>query len=416
MGARCPCGVQPSGPQDRAARRRGERARDAALRQIYRAPQGGGNSAPDAVARASARAFLAQLDKALAGDDGVIEESAAEPWPQPAHLAELRPPKKEATEALSRTALVKLCDADSALEAAEAVPPDLAGDTSELSALDVCLRALMLQRRALGLPLPLSLATSPTTSARCREHCEAMGYLAPQLLGSWDALELPLGGVPLLGPDLFPVSQDPQAPPQWASAGGGTVCDALGASGRLEALLSEGYEFLFVSPVEVPSAVPEAAVAELFAAQGSAACLVEVVPRAECRAPSPPHFVTCPAAGGAVVLREAGQCEGPPPLRHRFAATGSVWLRLRAVAEALRRNGGVLPLPLCRRETVPFAPQEARRRRAVVCELGPSSAAACCACFPPEAVRAVLVDRGRCAYAGPTRGAPPRGGYSSRRD
>jgi UTP--glucose-1-phosphate uridylyltransferase len=134
---------------------------------------------------------------------------------------------------------------------------------------------------------------------------------------------------------------------EWAPPGHGDLYTALNTSGMLATLLQRGYRYAFVSNSDNLGAVLEPRILAWFASE-RIPFLMEVTDRTE-----------ADRKGGHVarrrdrlVLREIAQTPDDDVdafqdvRRHRFFNTNTLWIDLRALAEALERNGGVLPLPL----------------------------------------------------------------------
>ncbi len=156
--------------------------------------------------------------------------------------------------------------------------------------------------------------------------------------------------------DLQPVRFAAAPAKAWCPPGHGDLYTALGASGALERLLAEGFETLFVSNVDNAGGSPDPVLLRRFLDSG-APFLMEVV-RRSARDWKGGHLARR-RSDARMILRETAQCA--PEDRESFQDFGrycyfnanNLWISLPALARALERAGGFLPLPaLVNRKTV----------------------------------------------------------------
>ena len=148
--------------------------------------------------------------------------------------------------------------------------------------------------------------------------------------------------------DLTPV-RVPEAPAlEWCPPGHADLYTALGTTGRLERFLARGYRYAFLSNIDNVGGAPDPRILGHFIRSG-APFLMEAVRRTA--ADWKGGQIVRRRADGRLILRETAQCDPADARwyqdteRHRYSNTNNLWLRLDALAEALERGGGFLPLP-----------------------------------------------------------------------
>jgi len=150
--------------------------------------------------------------------------------------------------------------------------------------------------------------------------------------------------------DLTPVIW-PAAPDlEWCPPGHGDIYTALVTSGMLDALLTAGYGYAFVSNADNLGAALDPAILGYFVAE-RLPFLMEATDRTAADRKGG-HLAR--ATDGRLILRESAQC--PPEdmaafqdiNRHRFFNTNNLWLNLPALRALLEERQGVLGLPMIR--------------------------------------------------------------------
>lgn len=211
----------------------------------------------------------------------------------------------------------------------------------DLTFLDIIARQALLQGT------PLILMDSFATRA---DSLEAL-KLYPELVKEGLALDFLQHKVPKIDQhDLAPVRW-PRAPQlQWSPPGHGDIYTALATSGMLDALLTGGYRYVFISNSDNLGAVLDASLLGYFAGEGMP-FLMEVTDRTESDRKGG-HLAV--ARSGQLILRESAQC--PPQdmdsfqdlRRHRFFNTNNLWLNLQALKHTLEARNHVLGLSIIR--------------------------------------------------------------------
>jgi UTP--glucose-1-phosphate uridylyltransferase len=169
-------------------------------------------------------------------------------------------------------------------------------------------------------------------------------------LGAPGDLELMQNKVPKIAVDTLMPAEWPADPElEWCPPGHGDLYPAILGSGMLDRLLKEGYLYLFVSNSDNLGATMDPALLNWFAGSDMP-FLMEVTTRTA--ADRKGGHLAKRASDGQLLLRESAQCSEEDMdafqdiSRHRYFNTNNLWLRLDHLAEGLRRNGGLLPLPV----------------------------------------------------------------------
>jgi UTP--glucose-1-phosphate uridylyltransferase len=276
------------------------------------------------------------------GEGGMLPEADLEPVDEVPDFKEL--PDEDAGEALDQAIVLKLngglgtsmgmTQAKSLLEVKEG-----------LTFLDVIVGQVLALRESTGARLPLVLMNSFNTRedslAALRRH-DGIEADVP--------LDFVQNKVPKIGADdLLPVDWPANRAQEWAPPGHGDLYTALVTSGMLDALLERGYRYAFVSNSDNLGAVFEPKTLGWFARE-EIPFLLEVTDRTE--ADKKGGHVARRRDAGGLVLREVAQTPDDDldafqdVERHRFFNTNNLWLDLRALADTLERQGGVLGLPM----------------------------------------------------------------------
>ena len=186
-----------------------------------------------------------------------------------------------------------------------------------------------------------SFSTSEDTRAHLARYPE---------LGVPADLELLQNKVPKIAVDtLTPVEWPADPELEWCPPGHGDLYPAILGSGMLDRLLKEGYLYLFVSNSDNLGATMDPALLNWFAGSDMP-FLMEVTTRTA--ADRKGGHLAKRESDGQLLLRESAQCPEEDMdvfqdiNRHRYFNTNNLWLRLDHLAEGLRRNGGLLPLPV----------------------------------------------------------------------
>jgi len=299
----------------------------------------------DGLADVAVDTFAHYVERLRAGESGVLAEADIEPVEALPDAAGLAEPEDGAREALAATVVLKLngglgtsmgmTQAKSLLEVKEG-----------LSFLDIIVRQILhLRMTAPASPrLPLVLMNSFATQ---RDSLAALAQ-TPELAADVPPDFLQNRVPKLLAEDLQPATWEADPALEWAPPGHGDLYTALASSGMLEALLTAGYRYAFVSNADNLGAVLDPAILGWFARE-QIPFLMEVADRTPADRKGG-HLAV--RREGGFVLREIAQTPEADVAafqdtsRHRFFNTNTLWLDLQALDAELRARDGVLGLPM----------------------------------------------------------------------
>lgn len=253
--------------------------------------------------------------------------------------------------------------------------------------LDLIVRQAISLGQKAGTPVRLLLMNSFSTSE------DTMAYLsryAAEGFADAQKVEMIQNRVPKLCVDtLEPVSFPSNPDLEWCPPGHGDIYPALLGSGWLDKLLAAGVKYAFVSNSDNLGAQMDPRFLSWFAKSG-APFVMEVTRRTE--ADKKGGHLAIRKDDGQPILREVAQCpESDVPEfqnidKHRYFNTNNLWIRLDALREYQRSNGGVIPLPVIR-NTKTVDPRDAATPQVYQLETAMGAAiqsfpGACAVCVP----------------------------------
>ncbi len=283
---------------------------------------------------------LHQLDERQAGR---LPGEALEPIPDLPSLDDLpEPPPDEAREVLDRLVVVKL-NGGLGTSMGLSGPKSLIEAKPGRSFLDVIASQVLALRQRYRARLPFVLMDSVVTRGPSLET-----------LRRYDDLRVP--GVPLdflqgrepkiRADGLQPVQWPADPELEWCPPGHGDIYTALAASGTLDALLSAGLRYAFVSNSDNLGALADVRIAAWVAAEQVPFTLEAV--RGTLADRKGGHLARYQ---GRVILRETAQVpDGDTSFtdveRWRWYNTNNIWIDLRALADLQDADPGAPVLPL----------------------------------------------------------------------
>ncbi len=298
------------------------------------------------LSEAAVAAFDRSYGLLAANETGMIPESAIKPAAELPAYEDICSDGSADKDLLDRTIMLKLnggLGTGMGLEKAKSLLEVRDGQTF----LDLIVRQVLAARKATGAELRFLLLNSFSTSA------DTLGHLAryPEL-GDPKKLELMQNKVPKIDAKSLAPAEWPANPEmEWCPPGHGDLYPAILGSGMLQQLLDEGFLYLFVSNSDNLGATLDPALLRWFAESGKP-FVMEVTERTA--ADRKGGHLAIRADDGRLLLRESAQCPDEDMevfqdiSKHRYFNTNNLWLRLDSLAEELRRNGGLLPLPVIR--------------------------------------------------------------------
>jgi len=285
-------------------------------------------------------AFIDAYGQLAAGASGMLPEATIQPVRDVPTLGALDAHAAAGTAALKKTIVLRLnggLGTGMGLEQAKSLLR-VRGDDTFLDIVAKQHRALVQQT---GVSLPLVFMNSFATDEDTR------AYLAryPDL----DTRYVVQGRVPKIRVDtLAPIDWPADPELAWCPPGHGELYRVLWSSGVLDALIADGYEYVYSANIDNLGATIDTRILGYMASQ-QIPFVMEVTRRTEADRKGG-HLAQRP--DGQYVLRESAQC---PPAdmdafqdieRHQFFNTNNVWFALKPLRALLAGNGGFLPLPI----------------------------------------------------------------------
>jgi len=344
------------------------------------------------VSEAAIRAFARCHAALVRGETGMIPEADIEAVGELPRFGDVCGAEEEFDPALlARVVVIKLnggLGTSMGLQQAKSLLPV----RGALTFLDLIVQQVAWLRQRSGARVRLLLMNSFATSA------DTMGWLQryrDEGFADPREVELRQNQVPKIDAATLGAVAWPAAPElEWCPPGHGDLFPALVGSGWLDRLLDEGVKYAFVSNSDNLGAVLTSGLLRYFAASG-APFLMEVTHRTA--ADRKGGHLALRKTDGRLLLREVAQCPDADlgafqdVGRHRYFNTNTLWLRLDALRDSLRKNDGVLPLPMIRnRKTVD--PRDRNSTPVVQLEVAMGAAIECF-----EGARAIDVPRSRFA-------------------
>jgi UDP-N-acetylglucosamine pyrophosphorylase len=339
------------------------------------------------VAEPAIRSFERSYEMLAANETGMIPESAIAPVESLPELDTISQTITPRAELLAQTAVLKLnggLGTSMGLERAKSLLTVRDG----LSFLDLIVKQILHFREASGANLRFLLMNSFSTS----DDSKAALAKYPQI-GDWSSIELMQNKIPKVDAQTFAPIEWPANPSlEWCPPGHGDLYAALAANGRMDQLIADGINYVFVSNSDNLGATLDLALLTYFADSG-APFLMEVTARTT----SDRKGGHLALRDGQFILRESAQCPDEDMdafqdiTLHRFFNTNNLWLRLDKLRDAIAASGGFLPLPLIRNSKT-VDPRD--KKSPAVYQLETAMGAAI-ECFPTSA--AVNVPRSRFA-------------------
>lgn len=293
---------------------------------------------------AAIKQFISALTRVQAGVATLIPSSEIEPAPDVPELGEL--PDVDAVSALERVAVIRL-NGGLATTMGLQQPKSLIEARDGCSFLEIIIGQVVALRRRYGVRLPLLLMNSEST------HWATLALLSdyPEITTPELAPDFMQSMVPkLLADTMMPVRWPPAPSLEWCPPGHGDVYAALYGSGRLDALLEQGFRYVMISNSDNLGATVDPRIAGHMLRE-QIPFLMEVV-RGTAADRKGGHIARR-ISDGQLILRETAQT--PPEdaesfrdyKRWRYYNTNSLWIDLVALREQLTTGGG-LELPVIR--------------------------------------------------------------------
>lgn len=299
------------------------------------------------ISEAAIRAFERNYNALLANKSGLMPESDLSPadnlptWDEVALTFPTPDPGL-----LDQTVVIKLnggLGTSMGLQKAKSLLKVKGDDTF----LDIIVKQILSLRESTGKKVRLLFMDSFSTSE------DTLAYLskyADKELAAAEDVELMQNRIPKIdAATMAPVSWPKSAEQEWCPPGHGDLYPALLGSGWLDKLLAAGIKYAFISNADNLGAVLDPRLLTWFASTG-APFAMEVTKRTESDRKG--GHLALRNSDSRLVLREVAQCPEEDLAafqditKHRYFNTNSLWIRLDALADVLKQNNGVLPLPM----------------------------------------------------------------------
>jgi len=299
------------------------------------------------VSEAAIRAFECNYDALLRNESGMIAEASINPC-ESVPLLESVTKVDEAfdSDLLKQTVVIKLnggLGTGMGLQKAKSLL-NVKGDTTFL---DVIAQQILHLRETTGAKVHFLLMDSFSTTEDTMEH---MDTYKDQGLAGAENIEMMQNQIPKIDTKtMLPATWKKNPSLEWCPPGHGDLYAALAGSGWLDALLSGGVKYAFVSNSDNLGAILDAGLLRYFV-ESEKPFLMEATRRTE--ADKKGGHLAVRKSDGQLLLREVAQCadedieQFQDVDRHRYFNTNSLWIRLDVLKELLDQANGVLPLPM----------------------------------------------------------------------
>lgn len=304
------------------------------------------NELGDAVTPAAILAFMKQYDMLVSGETGMIPEASIAPVSYLPRIGDLPEPNPSTISALiEKTAILKLnggLGTGMGLDKAKSLLEVRDGKNFlDFTAEQISYQRSQYKTDKLGFVLMNSFSTEDDTKAALSKYPE---------LGKWDDMNMLQNKVPKILEDGFgPASYPPNPKDEWCPPGHGDLYAALLGSGKLDALLAQGKEYVFVSNSDNLGASLDLKLLQYFAKE-DAGFMMEVCKRE----PADDKGGHLAKKGTSLILRELAQCPDADVKafqdirKHQYFNTNNLWFKLSDVKKVMDSSGGVMDLPMIR--------------------------------------------------------------------
>lgn len=286
--------------------------------------------------------FAHYYEQLVAGVTGLIPESEIEPVLSLPDAAQFSDDLADIGErSLRKTAVIKLNGGLGTGMGLESVK-SLLNVKDDLSFLDIT------ARQAIHLGAPLILMDSYNTQ---KESLDVLRHY-PELKTNLPQSFLQHKEPKVRQSDLKPVSWPTNPALEWCPPGHGDIYTALVTSGTLAALLTNGYEYAFVSNADNLGAVIDTRILGYFA-KHEIPFMLEVADRTEMDKKGG-HLAK--RADGRLLLRESAQCPDEDTAafqdttRHKYFNTNNLWVHLPTLQRVMAAQDYKLGLPMIRNQ------------------------------------------------------------------
>lgn len=342
----------------------------------------------EGISQSAISAFESTFNSLVSGETGMIPESSISPVEDIARADSLDIESPD-TGLLSSTVVLKLnggLGTGMGLDKAKSLLQVKGKDTF----LDLTAKQVMKMRETYKSNVKFMLMNSFSTSE------DTLEYLSKyESIVSDKNLELMQNKVPKLSAStLTPAACESNTSNEWCPPGHGDLYAALVGSGKLDALLKEGFKYMFVSNSDNLGATLDLKILTYFATT-DAPFMMECCERTENDKKG--GHLAVRNSDKQLILRESAMCADEDEdqfqdiTKHRFFNTNNLWIRLDKLKEIVDKNGGFIPLPMIKNNKT-VDPKDGSSEKVIQLE---TAMGAAIECF--EGASALVVPRTRFA-------------------
>mmetsp|Transcript_7242 Transcript_7242/g.10232 ORF Transcript_7242/g.10232 Transcript_7242/m.10232 type:complete len:475 (+) Transcript_7242:102-1526(+) len=297
----------------------------------------------EGIATSAISAFKSTFDSLVSGNTGIIPESSISPSPDLVDATSIS--GEPDTDLLSKTVVLKLnggLGTGMGLDKAKSLLKVKGDDTF----LDLTAKQVIKMRETYGSSVKFMLMNSFSTSE------DTLAFFKEKYpeLAKEEGLEMMQNKVPKLDATTYEPAQCESNPSnEWCPPGHGDLYAALVGSGRLDALLKDGFKYMFVSNSDNLGATLDLSILTHFATSDSP-FMMECCERTENDKKG--GHLAVRNKDKQLILRESAMCADEDEKdfqdisKHRYFNTNNLWIRLDKLQEIIKKHGGFVPLPM----------------------------------------------------------------------
>jgi len=300
----------------------------------------------ESISQSAISAFESTFKALVAGETGIIPESTISPASGLLSLDDdIIPNITSDPSLLSEAVVLKLnggLGTGMGLDFAKSLLPVKGDDTF----LDLTAKQVLKMREEFKSNVKFMLMNSFSTS---EDTLAFFQKKYPSIAGE-AGLEMMQNKVPKLDATTYePATCSTDPSNEWCPPGHGDLYAALVGSGRLDALLADGFKYMFVSNSDNLGATLDLAILTHFA-KSDASFMMECCQRTENDKKG--GHLAVRKSDSQLILRESAMCadedeaEFQNITKHQFFNTNNLWIRLDKLKEIVIKSGGFIPLPM----------------------------------------------------------------------
>lgn len=297
----------------------------------------------EGIAPSAISAFESTFQSLVSGNTGLVPEDTISPAKDLIDYSAINVEPDQAL--LSKTVVCKLnggLGTGMGLDKAKSLLK-VKGDNTFL---DLTAKQILKFRKESGYQVKFMLMNSFSTS---KDTLDFFAEKYPELANE-DGLEMMQNKVPKLDADtLEPATCASNPSNEWCPPGHGDLYAALVGSGRLDALLKDGYQYMFVSNSDNLGATLDLKILTHFATT-DAPFMMECCVRTENDKKG--GHLAVRKSDKQLILRESAMCADEDEAafqdisKHSYFNTNSLWIRLDKLKAIIDKYGGFIPLPM----------------------------------------------------------------------